>query len=335
MKASELYVECGKYPEAVQVLIDAKLYSDAAAKAKKFEDNDTHKSFELSSNDIAKKYILKYCQPPEKIKESEDKMFRGLLPYIKDTEYQVLLLKRAKRFSEALDRHHHSHDYVKFYRLAFAQGSNVVLKKSTTPNAFSDTYYDVAQQLSLMQGLDDIYNALIIHSGRAYFSIQKPYIFLNLTQLENILRTCTDSLAQINALLLLARFDSNKIKEAVEICRQYECLPGEVELVTYYLYNKKLPINYSLHDQLQIANKIQYLLSLERDELNAQYKGILGLHEGKEDELYLRQKDYPTELKCTFESDCYLLPHESQDIWLQKPHHLSQRTGSRDIDGML
>ena len=196
-----------------------------------------------------------------------------------------------------------------------------MVKKSTSSNAFSDTYYDSALQLTAMQGVDDV-----------YFSVQKPYIFFKLTRLESILRTCRNSLIQINALILLARFDSSKISEAVEVCHRYKYLPGEVELFTYYLHNKKLPINCAFHDQFEIADKIWYLLSLKR---NAQYKGILGLHEGKDDELYLRQKDYPAELKCTFESNCYLLPHESQDIWLQKPHHLSQRTGSRDIDGML
>ncbi len=339
MKASDLYEECEKYPEAVEVLIesDAKLYLEAAAKAKRFEDNDPHTSFEFSSSSIAKTYILKYCKPPEKISESEDKIFNGLLPYIKDSEYQILLLKHAKRFSEAIDRLRHSHNYIQFYRLAFAQGSNVVLKKSPAPNAFSDSYYDLALQLSLMQGLDDIHNALVIHSGRAYFSIQKPYIVLKLTQLENLLRTCGDSLIQINAALLLARFDSSKIKEAVEICRKYKCLPGEVELITYYLCNKSLPgINCSFHDQLEISNKIQYLLSLERDVLLAQYKGILGLHEGKDDEFYLKQEDYPVKLRCSFETGCYLLSHESQDIWLQQPHRLSQgKRILRDIDGML
>ena len=333
MKASDFYEECEKYPEAVEVLIDAKLYLDAVAKAKKFEDRDT---FELSSSSIAKKYILRYCQPPEKISEGEDKMFSGLLPYIKDNECQILFLKHAKRFSEALDRLHHSRNYAQYYRLAFAQGSNVIQKKSPAPNAFSDTYYDVALRLSLMQGLDDIRNALVVHSGRAHFNIQKPYTVLKKTQMESLSRTCRDSLIQINVGLLLARFDSSKINEAVEICRKYKCLPGEVELITYYLCNKSLPINFSFHDQLEIAHKIQYLLSLERDVLSAQYKGILGLHEGKDDELYLKQQDYPEELKCSFEPGCYLLSHESQDIWLQQPYCLSQ--GKRilhDIDGML
>ena len=339
MKASNLYEECEKYPEAVEVLIDGKLYLDAVTKAKKFEDRDAYKSFELSSSRIAKKYILRYCQPPEKISKREDKMFSGLLPYIKGNECQILFLKHAKRFSEALDRLHHSRNYAQYYRLAFAQGSNVLQKKSPAPNAlnFSDTYYDEALHLSLMQGLDDIHNALIVHSARAYFSIQKPYIILKLTQLENLSRTCRDSLIQINVALLLARFDSSKINEAVEICRQYECLPGEVELVTYYLRNKSLPINFSFHDQLEIAHKIQYLLSLKRDVLLSQYKGVLGLHKEKDDDkLYPKQQDYPEELKRNFEPGCYLLSHESQDIWLQHPHRLSQGKGIlHDIDGMF
>ena len=114
-----------------------------------------------------------------------------------------------------------------------------MVKKSTSPNAFSDTYYDSALQLSAMQGVDDVYSALAIHSGRAYFSVQKPYVFLKLTLLESISRTCRNSLIQINALILLARFDSSKISEAVEVCHQYKYLPGEVELFTYYLHNKK------------------------------------------------------------------------------------------------
>ena len=336
MKASDLYEECEKYPEAVEVLIDAKLYLDAVAKAKKFEDRDAYKSFELSSSSIAKKFILRYCQPPEKISESEDKMFSGLLQYIEDNECEILFLKHAKRFSEALDRLHHSHNYAQYYRLAFAQGSNVIQKKSPAPNAFIDTYYDVALQLSLIQGLDDIRNALVVHSGRAYFSVQNPYIVLKLTQLENLSRTRRNSLIQINAVLLVARFDSSKIKEAVETCRQYRCLPGEVELITYYLCNKSLPINFCLHDQLEIAQKIRHLLSLKRNVLLSQYKGILGLHKGKDDELYLKQQDHPEELKYSFEPGCYLLSHESQDIWLQQPYRLSQGKGIlHDIDGML
>lgn len=70
MKASELHEEYGEYPEAVQVLIDSKLYLDAATKAKKFEDCDPHASFEHLSDSIAKKYILRYCQPPEKVDET-------------------------------------------------------------------------------------------------------------------------------------------------------------------------------------------------------------------------------------------------------------------------
>ena len=340
MKASDLCEEHKRYPEAVKVLIDAKLYLNAVAKAKKFEDRDARKSFELSSSSIAKKYILRYCQPPEKISESEDKMFSGLLPYIEDDEYQILCLKHAKRFSEALDRLHHSRNYAQYYRLAFAQGSNVLQKKSPALNAlnFSDTYYDEALHLSLMQGLDDIHNVLVVHSGRAYFSVQKPYIVLKLTQLENLSRTCRDSLIQINAILLVARFDSSKINEAVEICRRYRYLPGEVELITYYLCNKSLPINFSFHDQLEIAHKIRHLLSLKRDVLLSQYKGVLGLHKGEDDKLHdnLKQRDYPKEFKCSFEPGCYLLSHESQDIWLQQPHRLSQgKKILHDIDGML
>ena len=334
MKASELHEEYGEYPDAVQVLVDAKLYLDAAIKAKKFEDCNSHTSFEHSSDNIAKEHILKYCQPPEKINTTVRRMFYGLLKHIKDSEYQVVLLKHSKRFSEAFEKHHCSHNYAKYYRLAFAQGPNIVAKKSASPNAFSDTYYDSALQLSLMQGHDQVNSALVIHSGRAYFSVHSPYIVLKVTQLENLSKTSRDVLVRINALLLLARFDASRINEAVEICHQQEYLPGEVELITYYLHIKKLPINCSFRNQLDIAKKIQYLLSLERDVLNAQYKGLLGLYEGKNDELYLKQKDYLAELKCTFEPDCYLLPHESQDIWLQEPHRLSQGKRIRDIDGM-
>ena len=334
MNASELHEQHEEYPQAVEVLLNEKLYLGAAAKAKKFEDCYSHKSFEHSSDKIAKEHILKYCQPPEKINATVKRMFYGLLRYIKDSEYQAILLKHSRRFSEALEKHHCSHNYDKYYRLAFAQGPNIVSNESASPNPFSDTYYDGALQLSLMQGLDEINGALLIHSGRAYFSIQKPYIVLKVTQLEKLSKTSKSVLFRINALLLLARFDGNRVDEAVQICHYHNYLPGEVEIITYYLHNKKLPINCSFRDQLEIISKIQHLLSLERDVLNSQFKDILGLHEGKDDELYVRQKDYPVELKCTFEPDCYLLPHESQDIWLQEPYRLSQGKRIRDIDGM-
>ena len=169
MKASELHEEYGEYPEAVQVLIDAKLHLDAAAKAKRFEDCGPHTSFELSSDNIARKYILRYRQPPEKGNQTIEKRFYGLLKYTKDSEYQITLLKHNKRFSEAFEKHRCSQNYVAYYHLAFAQGPNTcsVVKKSTSSNAFSDTYYDSALQLTAMQGVDAV-----------YFCVQKPYIII-------------------------------------------------------------------------------------------------------------------------------------------------------------
>ena len=330
MKVSELYEEYGEYPQSVQILIDAKLYLEAAAKAKKFEDSQPHKSFELSCNTIAEKYILRYCHPPEVINDTAEKMFYGLLRYIKDVKYQVLLLKHAKRFAEALENHLDSHDYVEYFRLTFAQGPNVVSNKLSSPNAI--TYYDRALQLSSKIGFYDVKSTLVIHSSRAYFCSQKSCCILKLTQLDDLSKAGNEINIRLNAILLLARFYSSRVEEAVEVCRQHQCLPGEVELLVHCFH--ELPTYCSFRDQLELVNKIQFLLSLEKDVLITQYKDILGLYEGNNDELYIRQKGYPADLKCTFEPDSYLLPHESQDIWLQEPYRLSQGKKIQDIDGM-
>lgn len=345
--------EYGRHQQAIETLLEGKLYVQAAAKAKKFENQDKiSKDCNLSSNHIAREHILKYCRPPIEMSESDSEggTFYGLLQYIEDEDFQIVILKHANRFMEALKRHFTANHTAKFYRSAFAQGSNLLASENKSP--FATTYYDSALRLSLVHGHVAINSALVIHSGRAFFSATKQYSVFNLIQLERLLSTSQEVATQLNAHLLLARFDLSRTKQAVAFCRQHKSLPGEIELLLSHLH-KEVPPGLactSLCDQYELLGKIQYLLSLNENSLIAQYKDILGLYIGDRDELYNEQRrfhkgDEQVEKQESSETyyaikehpfiiDCYLLPHESQDIWLQ---NLTQGklAKSRDNDGMF
>ena len=120
MEASKLHEDHGEYAQAVQVLMDGKLYVEAAETVKHLE--RTHAfSFEMSSYEIAKKYILRYCRSPNSLNQTEERTFYGLLKYVKD-DHKIIFLKHAKKFAEALKLHLDSHEFSNFFRLALAQG---------------------------------------------------------------------------------------------------------------------------------------------------------------------------------------------------------------------
>lgn len=346
--------EYEEYQEAIQTLLDGKLYVEAAAKAKRIETMDKSKFCNLSSSDIAREHIVKYCRPPKEMSETEERKFFSLLKYIEGEDFQVDILKHAKRFTEALKRHFTSNHKAKFYRLVFAQGSNLL--SSGDISLATSTYYDSALQLSLVHGHDAINSALVIHSSRAFFSTTKKYQIFNLIQLERLLLTAQDVATQLNAHLLLARYDSSRTNDAVDFCRQHKMFAGEIELLVYHL-RKEMPSDLALDkrvNQFEILCKIQFLLSLPENSLLAQYKDILGLQKCDEDTLYYEQRrlhkgDEQNKTQTTkqessktefaikenpFVIDCYLLPHESQDIWLK---NLTQGklAKSRDNDGMF
>ena len=80
----------------------------------------------------------------------------------------------------------------------------------------------------------------------------------------------------------------------------------------------------------QLAHKILYLLSLNERTLLNVYEEVLGIHRGESDEGYLEQWTYSKYLEGKLVSDCYLLPHECQNIWVR----ILPQNRNPDIDGM-
>ena len=328
-EASKLYEEDKQYPNSIQALLDGKLYVEAAAKAKRFEESGISLSDDLSSIKIAMKNIKKYGKPKWD-HEAEGEKFNGLLEYIVDEEMKIAFIKNAKRFNEALESHFKSHQYSEFYRLALAQGPNVI-PSTESSNLSTITYYDCALHLSSVCGHLAIHKAFVINSARscctkfASGSISPKL----LTELEKLSQTNSAGVeTQLNAHLLLARHDKSKIPEAMKVCDHYHCLPMEVELGLLWLSNEEQPTSFFIH----IAYKILFLLSLDPSTLHAAYEEMLGIHRGETDEVYLKQECYAEDLGKKFESDCYLLPHESQDIWIETL--TIGKDVTRDTDGM-
>lgn len=329
--------------KAVTVLIQGEYYIEAAAKAKRFEEQHKLTSSDLehhSSKKIAMDNILKFCVSPNHASKMQERNFHDLLAFINDEELKNVYRKQAGRFSEALASHFHSHELEKFYRLAFARGPEKVSSQEQTLG-YVTSFYDSALRLSSTCEHYAINNALAIQSGRAFFHDQNPRpITLCITQLERIFLTDSEDVeVQMNAILLLARYDHTKTEEAIEFCSLHNCVPGEVELYLYHFRESgekplMLPNCYSLTDQLEIVHKIQRLLSLDSNTLITQYKDILGLYKGEEDVSYTTHDRKKIPNPQPVEKDCiYLLPHQSQDIWL-KTLTQGRVAKSQDIDGM-
>ena len=168
-----------------------------------------------------------------------------------------------------------------------------------------------------------MHEALVINSARSY-SIN-PMI---LTELESLILSRTSVENQLNAHILLARHDKKRIPQTVEVCREYDCLPMEIELALMKLQQsdkQKLPSSH-----IQLAHKILFLLSSHERTLLSAYEEMLGIHRGETDDEYLEQWHYSQHLEGKLVSDCYLLPHESQSIWVQ----VLTRNIHSDIDRM-
>lgn len=275
---------------------------------------------------------------PWSINQTEERIFYGLLKYIENesTTLKIAFLKRAKRCSEVLKIYFQSHEYAKFYRLAFAQGpKSIALKKPSDSTLDVTTYYDSALRLSSTLGHNVVNAAFVISSCRSFLYHPKsegPQQVFHVTQLKCLSTVANrDANTRVNAHLLLAKYDHRRVEDAIEVCRQFKCLPGEIELVVFLSHCEKLPSMISY--QLEIVHKICFLLSLDQKHLINAYKIILGLFEGKSDELYTEETQFTAELKLSsFVMDCYLLPNKSQDIWLRT---LTQgKEFTKDVDGM-
>ena len=334
MKASQLHKEYGDYSKSIKVLLNAKLYPEAAAATKMLEDELKCPS-EFSSLGIAKKYILKYCIPPGSINETEDRNFSELLKFINSRELQIAYLKCAKMFNEVLNIYFHAHEYERLYRIAFAQGPSTISPKKDALD--STTYYDSALRLSSALGHTAMNAAFVINHCRSYLyqqSEESDNVF-SITQLEQL--SCTpnrDVYVQVNAHLLLAKYDPSRVEDAIQMCQKCNCIPGEIELVIFLSQCKKLPSCYStIGNQLEIVHKICFMLSLDKKRLTNAYKDILGISEGKMDKMYIEQAQFTEDLQLQeIVTDCYLLPHKNQDIWLRTLTQVKETT--RDIDGM-
>ena len=322
MEASDLYEEQKEYLDSIQILIDHKLYVEAASKARKLENSGMSLSNDLSSISVAKKHIKKYCKPKWQHK-AEKNTFYGLLHHIPAKEEKVTYIKYAKRFTEALEMHFESQEYAKFYRLILAQGPGVMLSTTTL------TYYDCGLHLSSVCGHFAMHKTLVINSARSCTKSSgslPPRVF---NELENLSQPdFVDIKTRLNALLLLAKHNDSRIQEAIYVSDLYSCLPFDVELGLLRLKDKENPLSYFI----QLAYKVLYLLSLSSDVLAAAYEDILGIHKSKTDQLYLKQERYAKDLGYEFVSDCYLLSHDSQDIWIQTLTKSEDVT--KDIDGM-
>ena len=320
-----MYEDDKQYCESISVLCGNGCYKEAAAKAKAFENSGIGLPNHMSSNEIAEKYIKRYWSPKQKSQE-ETMTFYRLLEYITDKRSRILCCKHARRFSYPFQAHFESHEYSKFYRLALAQGPSDFVDDSLSTSL---TFYDIALHLSTICEHFKIHEALVINSARSCYSkcnssIDPKILF----ELENISHSSTDVENKLNAHLLLARHDKSCIPKAMEVCSHYHCLPMEIELSLMELQN-------CTHREkqifIQLAKIVQYLHTLDESKLLTGYEQMLCIYKGKSDEGYYHQQQYISEyLNIKFTSDCYLLPHKSQDIWVQM---LTEDTDA-DADGM-
>ena len=152
-------------------------------------------------------------------------MFYGLLEYITDTQVKVLCCKHARRYAYPLEVYFESSDLSKFYRLVVAHGPDGIPSTEGSVNTFL-TYYDVALHLSTICKHFTMYEALVINSARSSTYSINPKI---LTELDGLTHHSTNVGIQLNAHLLLARHDKSRIPQAVKVCREYHCLPMEIE----------------------------------------------------------------------------------------------------------
>ena len=320
MEASDLYEEQKKYLDSIQVLIDHKRYVEAASKAKRLENSGMSLSNNLSSISVAKKHIKKYCKPKWQY-EAEMNTFYGLLHHIPAKEEKAMFIKYAKRYTEAFEMYFE--EYSEFYRLILAQGPGVMTSSGIL------TYYDCGLHLSSVCGHFAMHKILVINSARTYTKIKGSFPPRLLVELNNLSQpNFVDIKTRLNALLLLAKHNDSRIQEAMRVCDLYSCLPFEVELGLLCMQLK----DHSLSYFIQLAYKILYLLSLSSRALITAFEDILGIHKSKMDQLYMKQECYTKDLGYEFVSDCYLLPHESQDIWIQTLTKSENVT--KDIDGM-
>ena len=314
------------YHQSIEVLLDNRCYKEAAAKAKVFESSGISLSDDLSSHEIAKKYAKRYWYPEQKSKE-ETMMFYGLLEYITDKKFKNLCCKHVRRFAYPLEAHFESCEYSKFYRLAIAQGPNLISSMDDSLST-SLTYYDVALHLSTICEHFKMHEALVINLARSYSNSNGSFNPKILTELENLSRSSKNVGIKLNAHLLLAKHDKSKIPKAMEVCHNYHCLPMEIELSIMELQSDACRQNQSF---IQLAQRVQYLHSIDETELLNRYEEMLGVHKGKTDEgYYLEQPYFCKYFEEKFICDCYLIPHASQDIWIQM---LSKNTHT-DPDGM-
>ena len=187
------------------------------------------------------------------------------------------------------------------------------------------TFYGVALHLSTICEHFKMREALVINLARAYSGSFNPKI---LTELENLSHCSTNAGIKLNAHLLLAKHDKSKIPKAMEVCRHHHCLPMEIELSLMELQSDSCRQKQTF---IQLAQRIQYLHSIDETKLLNGYEEMLGVHKGETDEGYYLEQPYFREyLENKFVSDCYLIPHASQDIWIQM---LSKNTHT-DPDGM-
>lgn len=252
IKASDLYEQEAKYCNSIQVLVDAKLFVEAATKAKKLETSGFILSEELSSAAIAREQLLKLCNSPSD-SETVRQAFHDLLPFTRE----IAFIKHAKRFDEAFDYYYSRKEYSELYRLALAQDP---YKKT------SGTVFEHARRLSSRHGHEFMQKILVIHSARAFLHPEKFYpIFLE-TELEKLTSDC-DHVIRLNALLLLAKYAKRKLEKAVEACCQQDYIPGEIELAAIVFSEMEDRSIYSRHYQIELIYKIHFLLALEQERL--------------------------------------------------------------------
>ena len=307
--------------EAVEVFIDDRRFEEAAAKAKRYETMGITLSDEFSSAAIAKKQLLAYGKV-DSTSEAALKTFRVLLTYISSEEERIAFLKHAKLFGDVLNKCLEMHHYCKFYRLIFAQ---VPLEKS------KHYTYESMLRISLKYGHRDQWKHLVIHSARAFLHPKKFCEIFPYVELQEL---SSDSNVEIklNSLLLMARYSATNRAKAVDACISYEYLPGEVELkISMLQEDQQDQSSFSVCDEPDLTKKIISLLSLKPFELLETYKSILGLYRGSADDMYQNQYQVTDSNQDLSDSDCYLLPHVSQDIWIGT---ICQGKAITDIDGM-
>ncbi len=299
-------------------------------------------SDDLSSNKIAEQYIKRYWGSKQNSTE-ETSMFYGLLEYITDKQVKMLCCKHAKRFAHPLEVHFETCDFSKFYRLVIAHGPDCIPSTDGSLDTLL-TGYDVGLHLSTICKHSTMHEALIINSARSCIYLINPKL---LAEVGTLIYSSSNVGIQLNAHLLLARHDESRIPQAVSVSHEYHCLPVEVELaLTNFQQSKKQKMPSS---HMQLAHKILFLLSLNKRKLISAYEEILGIHRGEADECYMEQWNNSEYLEGKLVADCYLLPHECQNIWVQilpqnrvdypihiifSSHSLSLQNRNRDIDAM-